>query len=350
MTPKERWRAVLEGRRPDRQLCDIWATPEVTGRLLRDLGCNSDRQLWVRLGIDACVRLGPRHPKAKEDAWHLPSLFSLWKVETKPVVYGDGLGTYEEDARHPLAGAECVADIENFEWPDPEEFDVDDLSRRCREWPDYPVWAMTSEPFYLYCRLRGMELALEDLASRQDIAQAILDRIFQFDSTLMRRVLEAARGAVDIVCLAEDLGTQTSLLMSPALFRRFFKPNMSRLAAMAHSYGVWVFHHDDGAIRPLIPDLIETGIDILNPIQWRCRGMEREGLARDFGARLVFHGGVDNQHTLPFGTPEDVRREVLENIQIFSRAKGYIVAPCHNIQPNTPTENIVALYEAVAAA
>jgi uroporphyrinogen decarboxylase len=110
---------------------------------------------------------------------------------------------------------------------------------------------------------------------------------------------------------------------------------------------VKVIHHDDGAIRPLLPELIEIGIDVLNPVQWRCRGMEREGLARDFGRSLVFHGAVDNQQTLPFGTPEDVRREVADNIRIFKDCRGYIVAPCHNIQPNTPTANILALYDAV---
>jgi uroporphyrinogen decarboxylase len=123
---------------------------------------------------------------------------------------------------------------------------------------------------------------------------------------------------------------------------------MARMIGIAHGYGVKVFHHDDGAVRPLIPDLIEAGIDLLNPIQWRCRGMDREALARDFGDRLTFHGGVDNQHTLPFGSPEEVRREVADNIRIFREARGYIVAPCHNLQANTPTENIVALYQAVA--
>jgi uroporphyrinogen decarboxylase len=110
---------------------------------------------------------------------------------------------------------------------------------------------------------------------------------------------------------------------------------------------VRAFHHDDGAIRPLIPDLIEAGIDLLNPIQWRCRGMEREGLARDFGDALVFHGAVDNQRTLPFGTPAEVRAEVIDNLRIFEGCR-YVVAPCHNIQPITPTANILALYEAVA--
>ena len=152
---------------------------------------------------------------------------------------------------------------------------------------------------------------------------------------------------IDFIYVAEDLGTQSSLLLSPDAFRRFLKPWMRRMIDLAHSFGVRVFHHDDGAIRPLLPELIDLGIDILNPIQWRCAGMERGGLAKDFGASVVFHGAVDNQQTLPYGTPEDVRREVAANIRIISQCKGYIVAPCHNIQPNTPTENIQSLYDAV---
>ena len=135
--------------------------------------------------------------------------------------------------------------------------------------------------------------------------------------------------------------------MSPRAIRRFILPRLAQMAEIAHAAGKRAFHHDDGAIRPVLPDLLRIGIDILNPIQWRAKGMEREGLARDFGAGVVFHGGVDNQHTLPFGSREDVRREVGENIRIFRRCKGYVVAPCHNLQSNTPTENVVALYEAV---
>jgi uroporphyrinogen decarboxylase len=91
--------------------------------------------------------------------------------------------------------------------------------------------------------------------------------------------------------------------------------------------------------------MIGAGIDLLNPIQWRCPGMEREGLKRDFGDRILFHGAMDNQTTLPFGTVEDVRQEVLKNIRILGEGGGYILAPCHNIQPLTPPENVVAMYE-----
>jgi uroporphyrinogen decarboxylase len=135
--------------------------------------------------------------------------------------------------------------------------------------------------------------------------------------------------------------------MSPRLFRRFLKPRMAKLIDLVHSRGVRVMHHDDGAMRPMLPDLIEAGIDILNPIQWRCAGMDREALARDFGDKLMFHGGMDNQQTLPFESEAEVRDQVAENIRIFRATKGYIVAPCHHIQANTPTENILAMYAAV---
>ena len=347
MTPRERWLALLSGRKADRVPCDYWGTGEITIRLQRDLGCESERALWERLGVDKCIYLGPVHPGALESGWHLQSLFSIWGVKTRSIAYGDGIGEYQEDAYHPLGEAETVAEIEAFDWPDPADFDIGALRRAGQEWKGYPILGATSEPFYLYCRLRGMEQALEDLIARPAIADAILGRILRFDEALIRRVLTEAGDLVDLIYVAEDLGTQESLLMSPKLFRRFLKPRMAQLIEMIHSFGARVFHHDDGAIRALIPDLIEIGIDILNPIQWRCRGMDRDVLAQSFGDRVVFHGGIDNQQTMPFGTPEEVRSQVRENIAMFSAGRGYIVAPCHNLQANTPTENVVALYQAV---
>lgn len=347
MTPRERWLAVLAGDKPDRVPCDYWGTAEITERLRRDLGCAGEGELWQRLGVDKCIYLGPVHPAARERGWHLQSLFSIWHVETQSVAYGDGIGDYQEDAFHPLAGAECVDDIETFDWPRAEDFDVGALRRASEEWEGYPILGATSEPFYLYCRLRGMETALEDLIARPEIAEAMLGRIFAFDAALIERVLVEAGDRVDLIYLAEDLGTQNSLLLSPVLFRRFLKPRMAALADLVHRYGKHVFHHDDGAIRALIPDLLEVGIDILNPVQWRCRGMDRAELAAEFGGRVVFHGGIDNQQTLPFGSPQDVHDEVKESIELLGGGRGYIVAPCHNLQNNTPTENVVALYEAV---
>jgi len=331
-------------------LSDYWGTAQITRRLMEDLGCREERELWRKLGVDKCIYLAARNPRACEDTWHIPSLWSLWGVEVKQVPYADGLGVYEEAVRGPLEEAEGPADVEAISWPDPDEWDYAGLREECLEWQDHPIVGVSYEPFYLYCRLRGMERALADLVENPELVDAAMARIHAIFEQIVRRSLEAARGLFDFVYVAEDLGTQQSLLISPRAFRRFLKPWLARMIDVAHSYGALVFHHDDGAIRPLIPELIEIGIDLLNPVQWRCRGMDREGLARDFGGRLVFHGGVDNQRTLAFGTPEEVRAEVAENIRVFSRCKGYIVAPCHNLQAVTPTENVVAMYEAVRAA
>lgn len=188
-----------------------------------------------------------------------------------------------------------------------------------------------------------------DLVMAPELVDAMMGHIFDFWYTLNQRCFEAVGpDVITTTYVAEDLGTQESLLMSEALVDRFIRPKMRKMCELAHQFGVFAFHHSDGAVRPLIAGMIDVGIDILNPIQWRCRGMDRRGLMADFGDRLVFHGAVDNQHTLPFGSADDVRTEVAENIAIFGNR--YICAPCHNIQPNTPTENIVALYEAAREA
>lgn len=333
---------------PKEPVCDYWATAEVTRRLLRELNCPTEKALFERLGIDKGVFLAPRHPRAREDTWHTASLFSIWGVPTRQVPQLNGTAYYEEAVDPPLAGATSVRDIEGYPWPDACEWETDEFRRQCLEWSEYPIVGANYEPFYLYCRLRGMEQAVEDLLSNPALVDAAMERIFDIHAGIVRKAMEAAGELILFICVAEDLGTQRSLLMSLACFRRFIKPWLAKMMDLAHSLGALVFHHNDGAIRPLLPELIEMGVDVLNPVQWRCPGMDRRELVAEFGSSLVFHGAVDNQFTLPFGRPADVRREVCENLEIFSRAKGYVVVPCHNIQANTPTENILALYETVA--
>lgn len=348
MTPREKWLALFRGRGAGEPVCDYWATAEVTRRLLRELGCSSEKALYQKLGIDKGVFLAPRHPRAAEDTWHTASLFSVWGVPTRTVPCLDGAGSYEEAVDPPLASACSAREIEQYPWPEACEWEAGQLRRECEAWRDYAIIGANYEPFYLYSRLRGMQQALEDLLANPSMVEAAMERIYEIHAGIVRKAMEAAGEMIAFVCVAEDLGTQHGLLMSPACFRRFLKPWLRRMTDLAHSLGALVFHHNDGAIRPLLPELIDMGIDLLNPVQWRCPGMDRRELVAEFGPHLVFHGAVDNQITLPFGTAEDVKREVRENLEIFSRARGYIVAPCHNIQANTPTANILALYEAVA--
>jgi uroporphyrinogen decarboxylase len=194
-----------------------------------------------------------------------------------------------------------------------------------------------------------MEQAFIDLVAAPDLAHYILDTLFDLFYVRLERIFETIPGVITYTNVAEDLGSQSNLLFSLDQIREFLLPGMERMMDLTHNAGAYVFTHSDGAIRDAIPALIETGTQILNPIQWRCKGMDREGLKRDFGDKLIFHGAMDNQHTLPFGAIDEVRQEVRDNLRILGEGGGYILAPCHNIQSISPPENIVAMYETAYA-
>jgi Uroporphyrinogen-III decarboxylase len=339
MTSRERWLAVLTRQKPDRVPMDYWATSEATEKLCRYLGCDFDGALR-RLHIDIPLPVWGQYvgPKPAEG-------LDVWGLRHKGISYGTG--TYYEVVNAPLGAFTSVAEIEqNYRWPTADDWDVSHIPDRVKGKDDRPVRGGYCEPFLLYCQLRGLEQAYQDLVENPEIVEYCLGKLFDLAYESTRRIFETIPGRVTFCYVAEDLGSQQGLLMSREHIRRFLFPGMKRMIELAHSAGVYVFHHDDGAIRDIIPDLIELGIDILNPIQWRLPGMDREGLKRDFGSKLIFHGAVDNQTTLPFGTVADVRREVAENLQILGAGGGYILGPCHNIQAVSPPENVVAMYEA----
>jgi len=203
-----------------------------------------------------------------------------------------------------------------------------------------------SEPFLIYKELRGDQQAFMDMLVNPDIVHYCLDKLFELAYQDTLRIFETIPGVVSITYVAEDIGAQDGILYAPEHIREYLFPRMKRMMDLTRQHGSYVFTHSDGSFREVIPDLIAMGTQVLNPIQWRCKGMEREGLKRDFGDKLVFHGGVDNQQTIPFGSTDDVRQEVVDNYRILGDGGGYILAPCHNIQAVTPPENIVALYEA----
>ncbi len=341
MTPRERWLALLAGRTPDRIPTDYWATPEFHERFRKDLACPDDESLWRKLNIDRPLVLFPA-PRPSPHADDPEA--DVWGLRFRAMDYGTGI--YQEVAHHPLAHAESPADVHAFSWPRPEDFDITPIRQAIEADRGYrPVIACCYEPFLLYAQMRGLEQAFMDLVLNPDIADAILGHLFDIHEEVHRRVFAACPGQIDMTYVAEDLGGQTGPLISLETYRRFLRPNQRKMADLARAHGIRVFYHTDGAARPFIPDLLDVvGIDVLNPIQWRCPGMDRASLVRDFGQRVAFHGAMDNQYTLPFGSTEQVAAEVRENLAIFADAR-WICAPCHNIQPVSPTANIVTLYE-----
>lgn len=339
MTPKERWLAVLRRETPDRIPMDFWGTPEVIENLMRHLGCSSWQEVQDKLHLDCPVNVGPRYagPNLPENTDHFGCIHRM-------VDYGTG--AYSECTHNPLAEFGSVEEIErNYTWPSPDWWDYSGIPKQIEGCEDYPIRGGGSEPFLLYAKLRGQEQAYMDLIINPEIAHYCLDKLFGLAYEDTRRIYEQIPGKVMISYVAEDMGGQTSLMFSPAQIHEFLIPRMKRMIDLVHEAGAYVFHHNDGSCRKIIPDMIEAGIDVLNPIQWRCPGMEREELKHEFSDKLIFHGGVDNQYTLPFGSVDEVRQEVMDNLRILGEGGGYILAPCHNIQPVTPPENIVAMYE-----
>lgn len=339
MTSKERWLAVLQRKTPDRAPMDYWGTEEAMDKLMQHLGCADEWEVFHKLHIDRVVSVGPAYigPPFDDDR-------DMFGCGFRKVAY-DG-GVYKECVFHPLAAYETLEELEAaYTWPSADWFDFSVIPDQIAGKEEYPIRGGGSEPFLIYANLRGLEQAYIDLLINPEFALYCLDKLFDLAYEISLRLYEQIPGKVTLSYIAEDFGSQQSLLFSPQTIREVFIPRMKRMIDLAHSAGAYVFHHSDGAIRPILPDMIAAGIDILNPIQWRCRGMDRAELKRDFGEQVIFHGGMDNQHTLAFGSVDDVREEVAYNLEVLGAGGGYILAPCHNIQAISPPENIVAMYE-----
>jgi uroporphyrinogen decarboxylase len=338
MTPRQRWEAVLTRQRPDRVPMDYWATPEFTAKLIKHLNCSDEREMFEKLHVDRLVQVQPEYMGPK-----LPNNMDVFGCAYTSVDYG--LGVYLECVSHPLAQFSTLEEIErHYSWPSPDWWDYSTLPLQLLSYSSYPIQGGGSEPFLTYKNLRGQEQALMDLIINPQMVHYCLDMLFDLAYQNTQRIYQAIPYQVMVTYVAEDLGGQQGLMISPGHIHEFLIPRMKRVIDLVHEAGAFVFHHNDGNCLRIIPDMIEVGIDALNPIQWRA-GLDRETLKRDFGDKIVFHGAVDNQYTLPFGTVEDVQQEVIDNLCILGHGGGYILAPCHNIQSNTPPENVVAMYE-----
>jgi len=350
MTARERILAAIDRKPLDRVPTDIWATGEVWEKLRQHFGPDAD--VGKLLHIDGFAGIGPAYvgPDPRAGLHALPPLpegetVDLWGLRSKPVAYQGGI--YSEQSFNPLAAAETLDDLEAYRWPQADWFDYSPLRAAAQEKrKTHAVQCGYMAPFYQHNLLRGLQRSLMDPLIAPDFTHHLLKRMCDFLYEHHRRIFEAADGLIDVAQVTDDLGSQHGPFISLDVYREFYKPHHRRFIALCHGFGIKVFHHDDGSCRAFLPDLVEMGIDILNPVQWVCPGMDREELKREFGARLCFHGAVDNQRILPFGTPDEVRAEVRRCIDtLASDGTGYILAPCHNLQAVSPVENIVAMYD-----
>jgi len=273
----------------------------------------------------------------------------IWGVRRAPVSYGPG--SYDEISHYPLGSAQSAADVAAHRWPTADWFDysvLPDLIAEDRRGGDHCLMAANGNIFESSWYMRGFEQILTDLVLNPELANAIFERVCSFYVEFFTRILEAADGGIDLVFTADDIGGQRGLLMSLDMWSRNIKPYHERLNRAIHQFGAKVIYHSDGAVMAAVPGLMDMGIDVLQALQFDAAGMDPVALKENYGDRLCFEGGVSVQHTLPFCTVEEVRREVVERIEVLGRNGGYILGPSHAIQAGTPPQNIVAMFDTAA--
>jgi uroporphyrinogen decarboxylase len=347
MTSRERILAAIRHEELDRVPMDYWGTAEATDKIMKGIGAKTEDDFIRILHLDKIRSVSPRYvgPKLHEEGLMKAD---IWGVVRKTIPYKDNAGTYDEIVRHPLQQFESIDEIEaGYKWPTADLYDFSDIAALCDRYEGYAIEGGYMAPFYYYNNIRGLQDSLIDLAADPELADYIIDKICAFFTEYHTRLFEAANGKIHLAQVTDDFGAQSGLMISLDMYRRFFKDRAKKNIRLVKSYGIHVFHHDDGSIMPLIPDLCEDGIEILNPIQWHLPGMDLTEMKDRFGDRICFHGGIDNQFVLPFGTTSDVEAEVRTCIEILARDKtGYIMAPCHNVQAISSVENVVTMYEA----
>lgn len=271
-----------------------------------------------------------------------------WGVGWRSVAYKTpfGLGHYTEPQVHPLAGADLGA-VRRYQPPDPGRPELYAASEKLVAEHGDEYWIVGSVVTTIFesaWALRGLEQLLIDFVEDPRLADAILDIPYRYHLAAAQTL---ARAGVDMIWLGDDVGHQQGMLMSPRHWRRFLKPRMADIVERVKAINpdLKVAYHTDGCVYAVIPDLIEIGIDVLNPIQ--PAAMDPARLKRTYGRDLCFWGAMDEQYTLPLGTPGDVRREVLDRISALGEDGGFILAPTHHVQLDTSLENFWAMAETV---
>jgi len=349
MEPYERVTAALERKPLDRVPMRWNARREVVDMMMAHLGVDSEEAILQRLGIDFRY-VGMRYAGPNQPPKFVPKNAPVPEQKRSAVSTGGYTNSFR--VTEPFANMQDVSELDAYEahltelldYRDPSRMH-DDTDRINKEQRYFVGYKSSGRVFMLSQELRGAEQFLMDMALNPEFAHRLLEILTVRAIGDLKKALDAAGDRIDVVQYNDDLGTQRALMMSPEMFREFLLPRYQRIFATVKEYGVRVFMHSCGAIRKVIPDLIDAGLDILNPVQTGAVEMGAEGLKRDFGDQLTFCGGIDVQSTLPFGSPEDVRQEVRDRIDVLGRDGGYILDSTNLLQPDTSAENVLAMFD-----
>jgi len=350
MTHRERVLLALSRKEPDRVPFTMDFTPEIYERFKRETGAEDYYEYFkidIRYtGPDSTKKTADFTPYIGRSAHPERRRVDEWGIG-----WEKGSLHHFEDMVHPLRNMTSIKELEQYPWPDVDaDYRWQNVPRQVKtlQAQGYPV--IVGIPcaggtlFETAWYMRGMENLLSDMLINEEFAAWIFDRLTDM---AVRNAERIAKAGADIMLTGDDIGTQRAMLMSPELWRKWLKPRMAKIIKTARDIkpDIHVFYHSDGNIEPVIPELIEIGIDVLNPVQPEC--MDPEKIKEQYGDRLSFWGTIGTQTTMPFGTPEDVRNEVKLRMETVGKGGGLLLAPTHVLEPDVPWENILAFVDAI---
>jgi uroporphyrinogen decarboxylase len=340
--------------------------PGLENRLMERLGVNDRENLFRALGAHmrwANPRyIGPPLEKLPNglDVDPFPAKYAykdIWGAYPGLMTYSDGI------VQRTFAKADSVKDIENHSWPNSDWYDYGMVAPPLAEDEDYvPIiqWAQENvhyarviggyNPIFgLICDLCGIETALMHLVARPDLVHTLVQRITKFLVSYYEGIAKAGEGYIDILAFGDDFASQRGMMFSPQQWRDYFKSAWTCLFGIAHKYNMKAMFHSCGAIRLVIGDLMDAGMDIFEIVQIRAKGMDPIELKKEFGSSLTFYGTVDVQGVLRNYPPDEVRKEIRRLIDIFGPGGRYILTTCHLLMEDIPVENVLAMYEEARA-
>jgi len=373
LTPRERVHLALTHQEPDRIPIDLdgWATFFTEGAyrtLLQHLGIDEEPKIndWFLVSSVNESILRDFGVDFRRVALGAPDGFQVrtypdgswddeWGIRKRKVAHlskqAGKTAFYAEMIDPPLSAA-TIDDLETYPWPDPDDpgryLDLAEKVKHLYETTDYALvaGAIGMGLFEQAQCLRGIQQFFEDLLINQEFASRLIDKILQIQLSIMDHYLSIVGPYVEMVETSDDYGMQTGPLISPGLYREMLQPAHKRLNRfIKERTEAKIYLHSCGSIAAVLDDLIDAGVDVINPVQPRAKDMDSTMLKSRFGDRVVFHGGVDEQYILPNGTVTQVQEEVWERITAFAPGGGYIFAPAHNIQDDVPPVNVIAMFE-----
>ena len=346
MNSRERVLLAVQHKDTDRVPFFYRDVPSVERRLLKDLRLTDRDELLRYFDID--FRWVEPEYKGPALTKKNGNTLDIWGVEYKYVNARDG--GYWGSVTTPLIDTYDPGELDSYAWPNIEWFDFSSIPTQAEKYDGYAIMTAPGDAspgaLAIVQNLIGIERAMADMYLHPQFLKKLYEKILDFNLRFTEKMFAAAEGRIDFFRIGDDFASQNGLIMSPQLWEEFIRPSLVALSAVAKQSGAYYYHHSCGAIGGLIPQLIELGVDVLDPLQVTAKGMDPSILKEKYGKQICFSGGVDIQRVLNHGTPKDVESCVNELLDIMAPGGGFFIGPTHTFQDDIPTGNIVAMYEA----